>query len=765
MEKTGEKMTKSNQQHSDLYNYNLDHVYCSDNSNYRNTTHVNLSASAADLKALRKENKQLQAMLLLHLDLIQEQSNQLIAKDKQLLQMREENERLRLKCERNVIVERRSNNNKYGSNVTQKVLNTSGGSPTIDSFFTTIDSSQSHRTSYENEKTKFSNNITSQKTVSKNSILVEDHRPVINDIRHNVASNSYTIKHADTVTLFDDDKSNIASSVNQLKDRPKIVTASTNNNRNASSDKPMPIKYRTIESNIIGHNNGKLISKIILQRKQSENGEKIFVRTKNVDMSNNKPGGDSWSAVRMIKKEVIDNDSVKIPATSIALSKTSTASAVSSTMVSHSAEKSTRAPIYNNDQSLLADTSEPESPKPTSPIIDCQLKSTIKIENEVFEPYQKSSEDETLNESEPEESMAEPHEPPENMQCDASNEPDEQIEEKAMSSSSMSPTVALSTSSVTSPISIVNACDNEQSAQLSASCSNEIANSSTANINNTFSNSNAGTTILYPMSKRHMARNLYVTTTKEYKTREWQLDEIELELKQLITDEPIKDEENEANLETPKWRTWELSSNREAPVAREYEDLRDDVFARRHARFLLDERKRKKWDVQRIREQRTIERLKRRHCKDELNQLNNCNEILSFYPSADQMKTIQLTDELPVSAFGELIPLLPPVEFALPYDSDDATKSSKNNPTQSGSSSSYKKSDGPGELTCSSPTAISSSAQTVPPIRISNVCHTGFEAPATVSSIIFLTKKRAPRTKQLPSSNATQPHASWKNAT
>lgn len=765
MDKTGDKMTKNSQQHTDLYNYNLDHVYCSDNSNYRNA-HVNLSASAADLKALRKENKQLQAMLLLHLDLIQEQSNQLIAKDKQLLQMREENEQLRLKCERNVIIERRSNNNKYSGNVTTKVLNTSGGSPTIDSYFAAIDSNQTLRT-YDGEKTKLNNNITTnQKQMPKNNVLVEEQKPVINEIRQNIMPNNFTIMHEPMLTLSDDTKRNVTTNIQQFKDRPKIVTTTTvttNNNRNVTvNDKPLPIKYRTIESgNIIGHNNGKFISKIILQRKQSENGEKIFVRTKNIDMSNNKGSNDNWSAVRMIKKEVIDSDSAKLPTTSTTISKMSILPIThSKNLVPNDFTTSPKKPIkdvytFVPEQSMF-DTSTVTTALPStksslmtqlSPIDDCELESTIKIESDTYESYEKCIEDETLEESHDEESMSEL---PETIQCDTITPNDSnlspQIEHPVTSISSLSPTIALSSSSVTSTVSIVNAVDYDRNANNSNDNSSSIV---TAN--------NSIITILYPTSKRHMARNMFLTTTKQYKTREWQLDEIEKEAKQLITDEPCKeDDESEANLETPKWRTWELSSNRDAPVVnREYEDMRDEAFARRHSRFLLDERKRKKWDVQRIREQRTIERLKRRHCKDELNQPNNVNEIFSFYPSADQLKNILITDEMPVSAFGEMVPMLPPVEFSLPFEKESCSTPIAPKIAKS-------------EF-CTSPTTAStsstaSSTQIVPPIRISNVCSSGFEPSANVSSIIFLTKKRASRTKPVNNPNA-QTLTNWKSIT
>lgn len=84
----------------------MDHVYCHTNQtkhsyNSISTTAGNVGGGGAaaspnaDVLALLKENKQLKAMLILHLDLIQEQSDQLMAKEKILITRNEELEALR----------------------------------------------------------------------------------------------------------------------------------------------------------------------------------------------------------------------------------------------------------------------------------------------------------------------------------------------------------------------------------------------------------------------------------------------------------------------------------------------------------------------------------------------------------------------------------------------------------------------------------------------------------------------------------------------
>lgn len=83
----------------------MDHVYChpTESKNYiRANSNAGggggaASMANADYLALIKENKQLRAMLILHLDLIQAQSDQLQVKDKQLAAQNEEIDGLRSK--------------------------------------------------------------------------------------------------------------------------------------------------------------------------------------------------------------------------------------------------------------------------------------------------------------------------------------------------------------------------------------------------------------------------------------------------------------------------------------------------------------------------------------------------------------------------------------------------------------------------------------------------------------------------------------------
>lgn len=243
MEHTTSSITKNNRQ-KDIISYNLDHVYCSEESSYRNNNSNNNNGS--DVKALRKENKQLQAMLLLHLDLIQEQSNQLIAKDKQLIQLREEIEELRLKCER---LER--------SPKPTKIINRDGLSAA------TITSSLDDNVPIlleDNNKTKPNNLKCTTKAVTEEKLQLDV-----------VSSKKTTIDIQPDCDKFVKINNNLVLA----KANQQNVVPITNNNISSSCGS----KGVVDSSNIIGQNNGRIISKIILQRKQSVSGEKLVVKT------------------------------------------------------------------------------------------------------------------------------------------------------------------------------------------------------------------------------------------------------------------------------------------------------------------------------------------------------------------------------------------------------------------------------------------------------------------------------------------------------
>lgn len=534
MENTASNLAKSNRQ-KDLINYNLDHVYCSEDSGYRTS-----GSNNSDLKALRKENKQLQAMLLLHLDLIQEQSNQLIAKDKQLLQLKEENEGLRVKCER---LDRRS---KTGSRT-----------PTAD-----------HGSPMHN---------------NRESLLLDKYKP------NNVTKSVYKNIIEEAVTLV---PSNInASDIAMARDAKIAVAAAHTTDSKPNAENVVPNKDRVHESSVIGQNNGKLISKIILQRKHSNNGERIVVKTE----------------IEEIPPEEIADSASFASSGSSPIGHEPSASIADSDV--ESIDTKANIPLVSQDanQNFIQGTQETNGDAITETVASI----TIKIEKDADDTVYR-----TLGEVTPTK--------PSQENKKITRTPKRPAIEEAPVPVPTTSTTPVSFNGVTVPI------------------------------------------------KRHCSRGSFMSTKKLYKTREWQMDEIEAEVNRQIAAEPSEETIADGDqLEIPKWRTWEFSSV-EANPDEALEDMSEEAFIRRHARFLHDERKRKKWDVQRIREQRTIERLKRRHCKEEVTDQRDSEEITSFFPSADSIKAIQITDDLPVSAFGEGIPMLQATDFILPWHKNTA---------------------------------------------------------------------------------------------
>lgn len=170
----------------------------------------------------------------------------------------------------------------------------------------------------------------------------------------------------------------------------------------------------------------------------------------------------------------------------------------------------------------------------------------------------------------------------------------------------------------------------------------------------------------------YSGRRSFMTTKQLYATREWQMDEIADAVNHQIA-EMCEDERpssaqaavEDVNLEIPRWTERELTPLSSSEGT---EDISIEAFHKRHIRLELDEKKRKKWDIQRIREQRNVERLRRRLLKDDPTDVaDGVEDVGTFYPPAENIKFVQITDDLPIQAFGEFIPVINAVEFGLPW--------------------------------------------------------------------------------------------------
>ncbi|KAL7857024.1 hypothetical protein SRHO_G00159230 [Serrasalmus rhombeus] len=123
----------------------------------------------------------------------------------------------------------------------------------------------------------------------------------------------------------------------------------------------------------------------------------------------------------------------------------------------------------------------------------------------------------------------------------------------------------------------------------------------------------------------------------------------------------------EEDVAIPSWRENSMEPLREEEAFDIPESLEDGVFLKRHAKLELDEKRRKRWDIQRIREQRMLQRLQQRMEKRKINVQESEPELSSFYPDIDDVESIVITPFLPVVAFGRPLPRLTPQNFELPW--------------------------------------------------------------------------------------------------
>ncbi|XP_028286892.1 male-specific lethal 1 homolog isoform X2 [Parambassis ranga] len=128
---------------------------------------------------------------------------------------------------------------------------------------------------------------------------------------------------------------------------------------------------------------------------------------------------------------------------------------------------------------------------------------------------------------------------------------------------------------------------------------------------------------------------------------------------------PKKEEE----VAIPSWRENYIEPLDEDPSFNPAEPLDDSVFLKRHLKLELDEKRRKRWDIQRIREQRMFQRLHQRMNRKKVVQETE-PELSSFYPDTEDVETIVITPFLPVVAFGRPLPKLTQQNFELPWLDD-----------------------------------------------------------------------------------------------
>jgi len=139
---------------------------------------------------------------------------------------------------------------------------------------------------------------------------------------------------------------------------------------------------------------------------------------------------------------------------------------------------------------------------------------------------------------------------------------------------------------------------------------------------------------------------------------------------------------NESEVEVPRWSVKPISSRH--PVEDEaIENLDDEVFTKRHLKHEIDEKRRKRWDLQRIREQRQYEKLRARYEGEDRSQ-DRCSPstatatssasrsigetvVQSLWPQPEDASHLQVEPWLPVTAFGAPLVNVVQTEYVLPW--------------------------------------------------------------------------------------------------
>jgi len=149
-------------------------------------------------------------------------------------------------------------------------------------------------------------------------------------------------------------------------------------------------------------------------------------------------------------------------------------------------------------------------------------------------------------------------------------------------------------------------------------------------------------------------------------------------------------QQDSREVEVPSWRFHPLTSCYSMEGT---ENLDDDVFMKRHQKQEADEKRRKRWDIQRIREQRYHEHLMQGRALTDKQRQNQEQDRDSLFPDPDEVLYIEVSDSIPVCAFGAPIPNITPSEFSCPFIESNK-RITRRSSVDEGTSSKRRKQDG-----------------------------------------------------------------------
>ncbi|XP_045169595.1 male-specific lethal 1-like 1 [Mercenaria mercenaria] len=145
-------------------------------------------------------------------------------------------------------------------------------------------------------------------------------------------------------------------------------------------------------------------------------------------------------------------------------------------------------------------------------------------------------------------------------------------------------------------------------------------------------------------------------------------DEVEVDSRS----ELLKSAQSQIDIEVPSFRVKTFTN---LYVIEGTEDHEDETFMRRHQKPEIEEKRRKRWDDQRLREERMMERLRQKQ-ESRHKYRKPEDPVESFYPCLDDITHIEVIDKIPVTAFGQPIPFTKSEPFMLPWNPKQTSTSS-----------------------------------------------------------------------------------------
>jgi len=130
----------------------------------------------------------------------------------------------------------------------------------------------------------------------------------------------------------------------------------------------------------------------------------------------------------------------------------------------------------------------------------------------------------------------------------------------------------------------------------------------------------------------------------------------------------IKKDKDKAKETSGTWRIKSTNPVYSGDTSGNAEDISDQTILKRHERHELEEKRRKRWDLQRLREEQQLQRLRARQEKQicPVNS-NKRDDSSSLLPCIENASHVNVDEKIPVSAFGRPLPSLPQTSFSLPW--------------------------------------------------------------------------------------------------